>query len=134
MARIPIVDHLVLEPAPHLVAQECTACGARFFGRRNGCASCGGTSFAPADVATEGTVTSFTIVTFAAPGIEVPFAAAIVDCDGTTVQANLVNTVADTDHVRLGMPVRLVTWSMGTDANDDEGVGFGFEPIEGSAA
>ena len=129
MARIPIVDHLVLEPAPHLVAQQCTACGARFFGRRNGCASCGATSFAPAAVPTEGTVTAFTIVTFAAPGIDVPFVAAIIDCDGTTVQANVINVAPDTDHVHLGMRVRLATTSLGVDAAGDEGVGFGFEPM-----
>lgn len=134
MTRIPIVDYLVLEPEPHLRAQQCTSCGARFFGRRNGCASCGATGFEPATVATTGTVTSFTIVGFAAPGIEVPFVAAIVDCDGTTVQGNLRNVPADPEHVRLGMPVRLTTYSMGDDANGDEGIGFGFEPVEGSAA
>ncbi|MFN8019583.1 MAG: OB-fold domain-containing protein [Acidimicrobiales bacterium] len=134
MARIPIVDHLVLEPEPHLVAQQCTACGARFFGRRNGCAACGATSFAPAEVPTEGTVTAFTIVTFAAPGIDVPFVAAIVDCDGTTVQANVINTPPDVDHVHLGMRVRLATTSLGADAAGDEGVGFGFEPIEAQEA
>ena len=32
----------------------------------------------------------FTIVSFAAPGIPVPFVAAVVDCDGTSVKANLV--------------------------------------------
>ena len=130
MARVPIVDHLVLEPSPHLVAQACDACGARFFGRRNGCAACGATAFSPVAVATEGTVTSFTIVTFAAPGIDVPFTAAIVDCDGTTVQANLINVPADVDHVRLGMPVRLATWSLGADSAGDEGVAFGFEPTD----
>lgn len=135
MTQIPIVDYLVLEPEPHLRAHECTACGARFFGRRNACASCGSASFADAAVATEGEVTSFTIVAFAAPGIEVPFVAAIVDCDGTTVQANLVNTTADADHVRLGMKVRLATYSMGDDVNGVEGIGFGFEPVgNGSTA
>jgi uncharacterized OB-fold protein len=134
MTRIPIVDYLVLEPEPHLRAHRCEACGARFFGRRNACAACGGTSFADAAVATDGEVTAFTIVSFAAPGIEVPFVAAIVDCDGTTVQANLVNTPADPDHVHLGMAVRLATYSMGEDAEGVEGIGFGFEPADAAVA
>ena len=43
--EIPLVDYLVLGDEPHLRASECTACGARFFDRRNACASCGGTEF-----------------------------------------------------------------------------------------
>lgn len=69
MARVPIVDYLVLEPAPHLVAQECSSCSARFFGRRNACAHCGAVDFAEVDVASEGTVKAFTIVGFADPGV-----------------------------------------------------------------
>ena len=133
MARMPIVDYLVLEPEPHLRASECTECGARFFGRRNACASCGRTCFGEATVPSEGTVTAFTIVSFAAPGIDVPFVAAIIDCGGTTVQANLVNVTPDPDHVHLGQRVRLVTTSLGTDAEGVEGVGFGYEPIEGGS-
>ena len=37
--RIPFVDYLVLGGDPHLVASECTEGGARFFDRRNACAS-----------------------------------------------------------------------------------------------
>ena len=43
--QIPLVDYLVLGDPPHLVAHECTTCGARYFGRRNACASCFGTEF-----------------------------------------------------------------------------------------
>ena len=43
--QIPLVDYLVVGDDPHLVANECTACGARFFDRRNACASCSGTDF-----------------------------------------------------------------------------------------
>ena len=63
--QIPLVDYLVLEPQPHLASRECTSCGARFFDRRNACAGCFGTEFRPADVATDGVVKAFTIVTFA---------------------------------------------------------------------
>ena len=54
--QIPLVDYLVLGDDPHLVANECTACGARFFDRRNACAACFGTEFKQVAVATEGEV------------------------------------------------------------------------------
>lgn len=125
---VPIVSYLSLEPSPHLVANECTSCGARFFDRRNACASCFGTSFRPVDVPTDGIVRSFTIVAMAAPGVPVPFVAAIIDCDGTSVRSNIINTDPTPENVSLGMKVRLATYSLGTDDDGVEAIGFGFEP------
>lgn len=127
-AQVPLVDYLVLGDRPHLVANQCTSCGARFFDRRNACASCSGTTFEKVEIATEGEVRAFTIVTLAAPGVPVPFVAAVVDCDGTSVRGNIINTEPDPDHVKLGMRVRLATFSLGTDDRGTEAVGFGFEP------
>ena len=126
--QIPFVDYLVLGDDPHLVANECTQCGARFFDRRNACASCSNTEFKQARVATQGEVRAFTIVAFAAPGIPVPFVSAIVDCDGTSVRTNIVNVEASPEHVKLGMPVKLTTVPVGTDGEGVEAVNFGFEP------
>jgi uncharacterized OB-fold protein len=127
--QVPLVDYLVLGDDPHLVANECTSCGARFFDRRNACASCFGTEFKKADVARTGEVRAFTIVSFAAPGIPVPFVAAVIDCDGTSVRGNVINTPADPEHVSLGMKVKLATYEVGTDAAGTEAIGFGFEPL-----
>jgi uncharacterized OB-fold protein len=127
--QIPFVDYLVLEGEPHLVANECTSCGARYFDRRNACAGCFGTEFTTVPVATEGVVRSFTIVTFAAPGVDVPFVAALVDCDGTSVRGNIVNCPPDPEHVRLGMQVRLVTVPVGTDSAGVVAVNYAFEAI-----
>ncbi len=126
---IPLVDYLVLGDSPHLVVNQCNGCGARYFDRRNACAGCFGTEFSKTDVATEGEVASFTIVAFASPGVDVPFVAAVVDCDGTSVRANLINVEADDDHVKLGMQVKLTTYSMGFDSAGVEAIGFGFEPV-----
>ena len=131
--QIPFVDYLALEPEPHLVANECTSCGARFFDRRNACASCFGTDFAKADVSTEGELRSFTIVAFAAPGLAVPFVAGIIDCDGTTVRGNVVNIEPDAEHVQLGMKLKLTTVPIGEDTAGTTAVNFAFEPIEGAA-
>jgi len=102
------------------VANECTSCGARFFDRRNACASCFATSFKQVDIATEGEVRSFTIVTFASPGVPVPFVAAIVNCGGTSVRGNLINVDPTPEKVHLGMKVRLATYSLGDDDNGTE--------------
>src|SRR6476660_8105676 len=115
--QIPLVDYLVLGDPPHLVANECTSCGARFFDRRNACASCGqADGFRTVDVPTEGELRSFTIVAFAAPGVPVPFVAGLVDCGGTSVRGNVVNVEPDPEHVQLGMKVRLTTFPIGTDS------------------
>jgi uncharacterized protein len=127
--QIPMVDYLVLGDEPHLRAHECTACGARYFDRRNACASCFGTEFKEYDVPTEGEVRAFTIVAFAAPGVPTPFVAALIDCGGTSVRANVINTEPDPEHVEMGMKVRLATYSLGKDDNNVEAIGFGFEPI-----
>jgi uncharacterized OB-fold protein len=129
MQRVPLVDYLVLDGEPHLVAHECTTCGARYFDRRSACASCSGQEFRTVDVPTEGVLTTFTIVSFAAEGVDVPFVAGVVDCDGTSVKGNVVNTPPDPEHVTLGMRVRLTTVPVGTDSTGVEAVGYGFEPV-----
>ena len=128
--QVPMVNYLVLGDRPHLVASECTSCGARFFDRRNACASCFATDFKEFDVPTEGELRTFTIVSYAAPGIPVPFVAGVIDCDGTSVRGNVINVPPDAEHVRTGMKVRLATYPVGTDDEGTEAVGFGFEPAE----
>ncbi len=130
-ATVPLVDYLVLGGEPHLVAHECASCGARFFDRRNACASCGALKFETVDIPTEGELTAFTIVAFAAPGVPVPFIAGVIDCGGTSVRANVVNLAPDPERVRLGMKVKLTTFPIGTDSQGVEAIGFGFEPIDG---
>jgi uncharacterized OB-fold protein len=129
-ASVPVISALALEPEPHLVAQECVACGARFLNRRTACASCSGEAFRPASLDTDGEVVAFTIVSFAAPGVPAPYVAATVDCGGTRVQANLLGVEPSPEHVHLGQKVRLTTYSLGQDSHGTEAVGFGFEPVE----
>jgi uncharacterized OB-fold protein len=129
LSQVPIVDYLVLGDDPHLVAQECTSCGARFFDRRNACASCFASDFKQVDIATNGELKAFTIVAFAAPGVPVPFVAGVIDCDGTSVRGNVINTDPDPEHIKLGMKVKLATYVVGADDDGTEAIGFGFEPI-----
>jgi len=129
-SQVPLVSYLVLGDSPHLTAAACQTCGARYFDRRNACASCGGLDFSTVAIDTEGEVRAFTIVAMAAPGVRVPFVAAVVDCGGTSVRANLINIDPDPKHVTVGMKVRLTTYSLGTDAEDTEAIAFGFEPVD----
>ena len=54
----------------------------------------------------------------------------VVDCEGTSVRGNVINTEADPDHVKLGMKLKLATQLVGTDDDGTEAIGFGFEPLE----
>ncbi|MGW0662928.1 Zn-ribbon domain-containing OB-fold protein [Streptodolium elevatio] len=130
-SRVPLVDHLVLEPEPRLRSAVCGTCEADFLTRRNACASCGGTDFGERTWDTDGTVVAFTIVHRAAPGVPVPFVSAIVRLqDGPIVQSNLVDVEPDPAHIVLGMPVRLRTFVAGTDDNGVEAVAYGFAPLD----
>ena len=130
--QVPFVGYLHLNAGdPYLAAHECRRCHARFFDRRNLCASCSGAEFDEVRVATHGTLRSFSIVAFAGPGVAVPFVAALVDCAGTTVRGNLINCEPTPDAVHLGMPVRLATYSLGNDKNGVEAINYGFEPDSG---
>jgi uncharacterized OB-fold protein len=127
--RIPVVDYLVLEGDPHLVAQACTGCGALFFDRRNACARCGKPDFARKPLATTGVLRSFTVVHRAAPNVPVPYVSSVIELDGGgVVKANIVDAGADPEKFQLGMPVRLTTFTCGVDAEGTEAVAFGFTP------
>jgi len=124
-----MVDYLVLEDAPHLVANTCTSCGAQYFDRRNACARCGKREFTRASLGNTGKVRSFSIVHRAAPGVPAPFVSAVVDLDGGgQVKSNVINVEPTPDNVKLGMKVRLATFVAGRDGVGNEAIGFGFEP------
>jgi uncharacterized protein len=128
--QIPMVDYLVLDDEPHLIATECTACGALYFDRRNACARCGKRDFAVRPLGTTGVVRSYSIVHRAAPGVPAPFASAVVDLDGGgKVKANIVGEEPAPENISLGMKVRLATFVAGTDSAGTEAVAFGFERV-----
>ncbi len=128
--RISVVDYLVLDDGePYLVASACQGCGATYFDRRNACARCFGTSFAPRRMARTGTVRSYTVVHRAAPGVPVPYVSAIVELDGGgVVKANIRDVEPRPEDVELGMPVVMTTFVAGTDDDGREAVAFGYSP------
>ena len=128
--QVPIVDYLALDDGePHLVARECTECGAIYFDRRNACAHCGHRAFGTRLLSTTGVLRSFSIVHQAAPGVPVPYVSSVVELDGGgRVKANVVNVEPEPGRIALGMKVRLATFVAGTDDDGTEAVAFGFEP------
>ncbi|MDE0065262.1 MAG: OB-fold domain-containing protein [Acidimicrobiaceae bacterium] len=128
-AQIPLVGYLRLGSHPHLIANECINCGARFFDRRNACAQCGKREFAEVQVENGAVLKAFTIVHRAAPGIPAPYVSAIVETeDGTSVRSNVVNCDPDPEMVRLGMKLKLTTYPIGTDDEGTEAIAFGYQP------
>jgi len=127
--QVPYVGYLNLGDDPHLVANECGSCGALFFDRRNACASCGARNFAARRLANDGVLRAFTIVHRASPGVQVPYASAIVDLDGGgVVKANMIGVDPEPGNLTPGMRVKLTTFTVGTDAEGTEAVAFGYEP------
>ena len=123
--KIAFVDYLILDDPPYLQAQECTGCGARYFDRRNACASCFKDQFRSVAIDQEGVVTSFSIVQMG----PIPYVSAVVDCAGTSVKCTIMNVEPSPEYVTLGMQVKLMTYSMGEDSEGTEAIAFGFEPI-----
>jgi uncharacterized OB-fold protein len=130
MARqVPYVGYLSLGSDPHLVANECSSCGALFFDRRNACASCGARDFGARRLANSGVLRAFTIVHRATPDVRVPYVSGIVDVDGGgMVKANIVGIDPAPGNLSLGMKVKLTTFPIGTDSAGTEAVSFGYEP------
>jgi uncharacterized protein len=127
---LPVVSYFVADSeSPHLLAEVCDGCGARYLERRNGCGRCGATSFARRPVKGSGTITAYTVVWRDAPGIETPFVSCIVDLgDGLAVKSNLVGIEPSAvDAEVLGEFVDLIMIDLGPDANGTVARSFAFE-------
>ncbi len=128
-SEVPLVSYLRLGSDPHLIANECTNCGARFFDRRNACAQCGLREFKNVRVKNGAKLKAFTIVHRAAPGIPAPYVSAIVETeDGTSVRSNVVNCDPSPEVVQLNMKLELTTYPIGTDDDGIEAIAFGYQP------
>lgn len=126
---VPAVDYLVLGEDPHLVAHECSSCGALYFDRRNACAKCSAAEFGRKQLANEGVVRAFTIVHRAAKGLPAPYTSVVVELDGGgVVKANLVG-ISEPEGVQPEMKVRMTTFPAGEDDDGTVAVAFGYEPI-----
>jgi len=127
--QVPYVAYLSLGSDPHLVANQCSSCGALFFDRRNACANCGAHEFAARRLANDGVLRAFTIVHRASPDVPVPYVSGIVDlAGGGVVKANIVGIDPEPASLSLGMRVKLTTFPIGTDSAGTQAVTFAYAP------
>jgi uncharacterized OB-fold protein len=133
----PIVPFLRLGregEQPHLVAKKCANCGAVYLGSRVACSKC--TSAGPFNeirLSDHGTVWVYSIVHQSAPGIPVPYVAAIVDLpEGVSVRCTLTDVEPKPECIPFGMPVEMVTKKVREDKDGTDVIAFFYRPASGN--
>jgi uncharacterized OB-fold protein len=132
----PIVPHLQLPEAAgqkaYISGVKCKSCGAAYVGTRMACSKCFAVDdFEELRFSGQGTLRAFTIVYQTAPGIEVPFIAAIVDLpEGTAVRCNIGGVEPDGEKVAalLGKKLEMYTEKVRTDQEGNDVIAFKFRP------
>jgi uncharacterized OB-fold protein len=133
----PIVPFLRLGGGgenPHLVAKKCANCGAVYLGSRVACSKCTSTGpFNEVRLSDRGSVWVYSIVHQSAPGIPVPYVAAIVDLpEGVSVRCTLVDVEPKPEHIPFGMPVEMVTKKVREDKDGNDVIAFFYRPVIGN--
>ena len=129
----PIVPFLALGDHPHLMGLRCRTCGATYLkSGRVACAKCGAAhGFDDVQLSDRGTLWVYSIVHQSAPGIPVPYVAAIVDLpEKVSVRCTLIDVPADPSQLPFGMPVKMVTKKVRTDKEGRDVIAFFFRPDE----
>lgn len=134
----PIVNYLKLpdspDEKPYLWGSRCKNCGAAYLGPRLACARCFAVGdFEEIKFGHHGTLKTFTIVHQSAPGIEVPFIAAIVDLpEGTAVRCNLGGVEPDPEKLvpLLGKNVEMYTEKVREDREGNDVIVFKYRPAQ----
>lgn len=131
----PIVPYLRLPAGSgeeaYLVGCRCSKCSAVFLGSRQVCAKCSTEQqFEKLKLSHRGEVYVWSIVHQSAPGIKVPYVAAIVDLpEGVAVRANIEGIEPEADKIEFGMPVEMYTEVVRQDREGNDIVAYKFRPI-----
>jgi hypothetical protein len=89
-----------------LIGSRCSECGARSWPARAACAHCGSVAVHEAPLPRKGSLTSYTVVWVARPGLETPYVLGQADFgDGASVFAHVRGLPPD---ARVPTPVRAV--------------------------
>jgi uncharacterized OB-fold protein len=127
----PIVPFLALGESPHLLGLRCRTCGATYLrSGRVACAKCGGAHcFEDIRLSDRATLWVYSIVHQSAPGIPVPYVAAIVDLpEKVSVRCTLIDVEPDPAKLPFGMPLRMITRKVRTDKEGRDVIAFFFRP------
>ncbi len=132
--EVPILPFLRLPEEqgekPYLAGSKCTECGATYLGGRLACSRCFSTDpMEEIKLSDKGELHVFSIVHQSAPGIPVPYVAAIVDLpEGVSVRCNIEGVEPDPDKLKFGMPVEMFTEKVHTDKEGNDIIAFKFRP------
>jgi uncharacterized OB-fold protein len=132
----PIVPYLQLPTAAgekaYLSGVRCKSCGTAFLGKRMVCGKCSAVdNFEEVRFSDHGMLRAFTIVYRTAPGIDVPFIAAIIELpEGTSVKANIGGVEPEGDKVAalLGKQLEMYTEAIRKDREGNDVVVFRYRP------
>lgn len=110
--------------AGSLLASRCSSCGSVLLGTRRACPACfSRVSLERFQLATTGSLQSYTIVHRSYPGVKTPFIAAIVELDGGGVLKGTLRNFS-ADPVRLSKGLRVRVQFAPTEQHDQEGRAF----------
>jgi uncharacterized OB-fold protein len=143
--RIPVAEGVYTWPSedPHLIGSRCLTCGNHMFPVQSGCPRCTGEQTETVELATRGTLWTWTVQGFppkappyigdADPKTFRPFGVGYVELPGQVkVEARL--TEADPAKLRIGMEMQLVIVPLSTDDDGNEIVTFAFAPVDAGDA
>lgn len=129
-------DVTVADGQPKLLGSRCTVCGNHMFPRQRGCPKCMGNEQEDVELATHGTLWTWTVQAFppkAPPYLGpvgddfVPYGVGYVELPGQLrVEARL--TEADPAKLVIGMPMHLVLHPLCIDADGNQVVTYAFAP------
>jgi uncharacterized OB-fold protein len=132
----PIVPYLRIPQSPgekpYLWGMKCKACGCAYLGKRLACAKCCAVDdFEDIRFSSHGTLRAFTVVHQTAPGIKVPFIAAIVELpEGTGVRCNIEGVEPAGEKVAplLGKRMEMFIEKVAEDREGNDVIAFKFRP------
>ena len=133
----PILPFLRLgegaEEKPYLAGSKCKQCGTVYLGARMACSKCfSAEPMEDVKLSDKGELHVFSIVHQSAPGIPVPYVAAIVDLpEGVSVRCNIEGVEPDPKNLQFGMPVEMFTEKVHTDREGNDIIAFKFRPVNG---
>jgi uncharacterized OB-fold protein len=134
--QLPIVPflHIPDDPkdTPYLFGSKCKQCGVVYLGSRMACGRCFSTEpMEEVRLSDRGELHVFSIVHQSAPGIPVPYVAAIVDLpEGVSVRCNIEGVEPDPKNLKFGMPVEMFTEKVHTDREGNEIIAFKYRPAK----
>lgn len=127
--------HLAKQPGEkaHLFGSKCKQCGTVYLGTRMACSKCLATDpMEEIQLSDRGELHVFSIVHQSAPGIPVPYVAAIVDLpEGVSVRCNIDGVEPDPKNLKFGMPVEMFTEKVHTDREGNDIIAFKYRPANG---